>query len=140
MLGLNISRGICNSSLLVRRLSYILIVSIISCQPNFLARMASACPVLTSYVDDSATIFASLDAELDDGVLQSWRGIARLFAAVLLARPPPGFTQRPEHLNPKLLWITIAGIAKHVDKLNVTSEVFFTAKTTSCTGKVYCFL
>ncbi|VDK21679.1 unnamed protein product [Taenia asiatica] len=91
--------------------------------PNFLARMASACPVLTSYVDDSTTIFASLDAELDDGVLQSWRGISRLFAAVLLARPPPGFTQRPEHLNPKLLWITIAGIAKHTDKFSVTSEV-----------------
>ncbi|KAL5111520.1 hypothetical protein TcWFU_002139 [Taenia crassiceps] len=91
--------------------------------PNFLSRMASACPVLTSYVDDPATVLAPLDAELDDGVLQSWRGISRLFAAVLLARPPPGFTQRPEHLNPKLLWITIAGIAKYPDKFNVTSEV-----------------
>lgn len=91
--------------------------------PNFLARMASACPVLTSYVDDSATIFASLDVELDEGVLQSWRGISRLFAAVLLARPPPGFTHRPEHLNPKLLWITIAGIARHEGKLDITSEV-----------------
>ncbi|CDS39994.1 nucleoporin GLE1 [Echinococcus multilocularis] len=91
--------------------------------PNFLARMASACPVLTSYVDDSATTFASLDVELDEGVLQCWRGISRLFAAVLLARPPPGFTQRPEHLNPKLLWITIAGIARHEGKLDITSEV-----------------
>ncbi|VDM32532.1 unnamed protein product [Hydatigera taeniaeformis] len=91
--------------------------------PKFLARMASACPMLTLYVDDPAIIFASLDTELNDGVLQSWRGTSRLFAAVLLARPPPGFTQRPEHLNPKLLWITIAGIGRHVDKLDVTSEV-----------------
>ena len=81
-------------------------------------------------MDDEATVFATLDLNtdmyetVDDAVLRSWCGIARLFAAVLIARPPPHFDrQRPQHLCPKLLWITVAGIARHTEKLDVTAGV-----------------
>ncbi|KAM7540319.1 hypothetical protein Aperf_G00000032279 [Anoplocephala perfoliata] len=91
----------------------------------FLAQMATGCPILTLYADDADTVFASVNAfeDVDGEMLQSWRGICRLFAAVLLARLPPGFKQRPAYLNPKLLWITIAGVARHKDKLKITSAV-----------------
>lgn len=90
-----------------------------------MAHIATACPLLTLYADDENTIFASVEASggINEEVLQNWRGICRLFAAVLLARLPPGFKNRPVHLNPKLLWITIAGIARHKDKLEITATV-----------------
>ncbi|VDO10696.1 unnamed protein product [Rodentolepis nana] len=93
--------------------------------PLFLAHTATACPLLTLYADDENTIFASVEASggVNEEVLRNWRGISRLFAAVLLARLPPGFKNRPVHLNPKLLWITIAGIARHKNKLEVTAVV-----------------
>lgn len=89
--------------------------------------MATGCPPLTLYADDADTVFASENAfeGVNDEILESWRGICRLFAAVLLARPPPGFKQRPPYLNPKLLWITIAGVARHKDKLEITAAVCF---------------
>nr|CUU00227.1 hypothetical transcript [Hymenolepis microstoma] len=93
--------------------------------PLFLAHTATACPILTLYADDENTVFASVEASggINENVLHNWRGVCRLFAAVLLARLPPSFKNRPAHLNPKLLWITIAGIARHKDKLEVTAAV-----------------
>ncbi|VDD77836.1 unnamed protein product [Mesocestoides corti] len=83
--------------------------------PNFLACVASNCPLLTAYVDGVE--------DVDEGVLQKWRGVCRLFAAVLLARTPPGFAKRPALLNPRLLWITIAGIVRQPFVAQATAEV-----------------
>ena len=79
-------------------------------------------------MDDETTVFASLevdtDGQVDEAILHNWRGISRLFAAVLLAQPPVNFGQkRPQHLCPKLLWITVAGIAKHREKMDICAEV-----------------
>lgn len=72
--------------------------------------------------------------------MKSWRGICRLFAAVLVARPPPGFTQRPKHLNPKLLWITIVGVARRIEYLDLVTPVSGSVNWTILHGSTYCRL
>uniref|UniRef100_A0A183SSK2 Nucleoporin GLE1 n=1 Tax=Schistocephalus solidus TaxID=70667 RepID=A0A183SSK2_SCHSO len=80
--------------------------------PHFLSRLTLACPLLASFVDGHLLESLPEVVEPHEGDLTAWRGVARLFAAVLLARTPPGFRDRPPHLNPKLLWLTIAGLIR----------------------------
>ncbi|KAL7062750.1 hypothetical protein AAHC03_01382 [Spirometra sp. Aus1] len=92
------------------------LATLLSCYPDevphFLSRLTLACPLLASFADGSLLQSLPEVIQPQESDLTAWRGVSRLFAAVLLARTPPGFKNRPPYLNPKLLWLTMAGLIR----------------------------
>lgn len=90
---------------------------------EFLGRIFLACPALGLFTDSSGLqlmeeMFSTTD------ILSNWRGISRLFTALILAHPPPHLNvSRHRLLNPSLLWKVIAGIVNQEFIPCATAEV-----------------
>ncbi|CAL8071479.1 unnamed protein product [Calicophoron daubneyi] len=95
--------------------------------PEFFARVFVACPSLglVAGLDQASEVNTSVANLLETGdPLSKWRGIARLFAALTIAQPPPSLhCPRPPHLSPALLWRTLASLANSQFVPCATAEV-----------------
>ncbi|CAH8521687.1 unnamed protein product [Schistosoma turkestanicum] len=90
---------------------------------EFFGRIFLACPALGLFCDPSGlNLLEEMFSTAD--ILSNWRGIARLFTALLLAHPPPHLgVSRHKLLNPSLLWRVIAGIVNQEFIPCATAEV-----------------
>ncbi|VDP49993.1 unnamed protein product [Schistosoma margrebowiei] len=102
------------------------IKQVITCacsQFEFFGRIFLACPALGLFSDPSGlNLIEEMFSTTD--ILSNWRGIARLFTALLLAHPPPHLgVSRHKLLNPSLLWRVITGIVNQEFIPCATAEV-----------------
>ncbi|CAH8565757.1 unnamed protein product [Schistosoma intercalatum] len=90
---------------------------------EFFGRIFLACPALGLFSDPSGlNLIEEMFSTTD--ILSNWRGIARLFTALLLAHPPPHLgVSRHKLLNPSLLWRVITGIVNQEFIPCATAEV-----------------
>ncbi|CAH8589761.1 unnamed protein product [Schistosoma rodhaini] len=90
---------------------------------EFFGRIFLACPALGLFSDPSGlNLIEEMFSTTD--ILSNWRGVARLFTALLLAHPPPHLgVSRHKLLNPSLLWRVIAGIVNQEFIPCATAEV-----------------
>ncbi|CAH8592036.1 unnamed protein product [Heterobilharzia americana] len=90
---------------------------------GFFGRIFLACPALGLFCDPSGLhLMDEMFSDMD--VMNNWRGIVRLFAALALAHPPPHLNvKRHKLLNPSLLWRVISGIINQEFIPCATAEV-----------------